>query len=90
MSTNKRDSSRVGLVIEIKLTTDDKAEHILLSRNISDRGVFLEYSDAPLELPIGNHVILQVCSQMGDEPAPPVNAEIVRLTKEGMGLKFIL
>ena len=90
MSTNKRNSNRVGLVIEIKMTCDDKSEHVLNSQNISDTGVFLEYNEEPLNLEIGTHVILQVCSQMGDEPPPPVDAEIVRLTKEGMGLHFIL
>jgi len=90
MSANKRDSNRVGLVIEIKVTCKDNSEHILNSQNISDTGVFLEYNDVPLELPIGTQVILQVCSQMGDEPPPPVDAEIVRITKEGMGLHFIL
>ena len=90
MSTNKRNSNRVGLVIEIKMTCDDKSEHVLNSQNISDTGVFLEYNEEPLSLEIGTHVILQVCSQMGDEPPPPVDAEIVRLTKEGMGLHFIL
>lgn len=90
MSSNKRDSSRVGLVIDIKLTCDDESEHILSSQNISDTGVFLEHNAKPLDLPVGAHVILQVCSQMGDEPPPPVHAEIVRITKEGMGLQFIL
>jgi len=90
MSSNKRNSNRVGLVIEIKVTCDDGAEHILNSQNISDTGVFLEYNEKPLALAIGEHVILQVCSQMGDEPPPPVHAEIVRITKEGMGLQFIL
>lgn len=90
MSSNKRNSNRVGLVIEIKLTCDDNSEHILKSQNISDTGVFLEYNDKPLDLPIGTHVILQVCSQMAEEPPPPVHAEIVRITNEGMGLHFIL
>ena len=90
MSNNKRDSSRVGLVIDIKLTCDDSAEHILKSRNISDKGVFLEHNDEPLSLAIGSHVVLQVCSQLGDEPPPPVKAEITRITNEGIGLQFIL
>ena len=90
MTENKRGSNRLGLVIDIKLTFKDKTEHILKSQNISDSGVFLEYDNEPLRLPIGTHVILQVCSQLGDEEAPPVNAEITRLTDEGMGLQFIL
>lgn len=90
MSENKRDSTRLGLVIDIKLTCIDNEEHILKSRNISDTGVFLDYDETPIDLPIGTHVILQVCSQMGDEPPPPVNAEVSRVTKEGIGLKFVL
>ena len=90
MSSNNRDSTRLGLVIEIKVIFDDASEHILKSRNISDHGVFLEHSENPLDFSVGQQVILQVCSQLGDEPAPPVKAEIARITDEGVGLKFIL
>ena len=87
---DKRNSNRLGLVIDVKLTCEDKTEQILKSRNISDTGVFLEYNSEPLNLPIGCHVVLQVCSQLGDEAPAAVNAEITRLTKEGIGLKFVL
>ena len=90
MNSNKRDSNRIGLVVDIKLICEDKSEHILKSQNISDTGVFLEHSKEQLDLALGTHVILQVCSQLGDEPAPPVKAEIIRITNEGIGLKFIL
>lgn len=88
--SNNRDSNRLGLVIDIKVTFDDKSEHILKSRNISDHGVFLEHEEQRLDFFVGQNVILQVCSQLGDEPPPPVNAEIARITSEGVGLKFIL
>ena len=90
MNSNKRDSSRVGLVIDIKLTRDDDSEHLLKSRNISDKGVFLEYNSEKLELPLGSQVVLQVCSMLNDEPPPPVKAEVMRITDEGIGLQFIL
>ena len=90
MSDNKRDSNRVGLVIDIKLICEYKTEHTLKSRNISDTDVFLENNEQPLNLPIGTQVILQVCSQLDNEPPPPVDAKVVRLTDEGMGLQFIL
>lgn len=90
MSKNKRASTRLGLVIDIKLTCEDKTERILKSRNISDSGVFLDYDDEPLNLPVGTCVVLQVCSQLGDEPPPPVKAEVTRTTDEGMGFRFIL
>lgn len=90
MSDNKRDSNRVGLVIDIKVTCEDKSEYTLQSRNISDTGVFLDNNSECLKLPIGTQVILQVCSQLDNEPPPPVDAEVVRITDEGMGLQFIL
>ncbi len=90
MSTNKRDSSRVGIVIDIKLICDDGSEFILKSQNISDTGVFLEYDDKPLDLSIGSQVVLQVCSQLGDGDPPPVKSEVARITKEGIGLQFLL
>lgn len=88
--SNNRDSSRIGLVIDIKVTFDDAREEVLKSRNISDHGVFLEHNEKPLNFSIGQQVILQVCSQLGDEPPPPVKAEIARITNEGVGLQFIL
>ena len=90
MDENKRVSTRLGLVIDIKLTKEDGNECLFKSRNISDNGVFLEHNDDELDLPVGTHVILQVSSMLGDEPPPPVNAEIARITKEGFGLRFIL
>ena len=90
MSDNKRDSNRVGIVIEIKVICDDGTEYVLNSRNISDTGVFLEYEDNKINLPMGTHVVLQVCSQLGDGDPPPVKAEIARITKEGFGLQFLL
>ena len=90
MSENNRDSNRIGIVIEIKMICDDDTTHVLNSQNISDSGVFLDYGDTVLDLDIGTHVVLQVCSQLGEGAPPPVNAEIARITNEGVGLKFIL
>lgn len=87
---NKRDSSRVGIVIEIRLICDGGTEYTLNSRNISDTGVFLEYDDQKIDIEIGTHVVLQVCSQLGDGEPPPVKAEVARVTNEGIGLQFIL
>ncbi|MFK5914094.1 MAG: PilZ domain-containing protein [Woeseiaceae bacterium] len=89
MSENNRDSNRIGLVIDIKLTVEG-ADHVHKTRNISDNGVFLEHNTPHLNLELGTHVILQVCSMLGDTPAPPVNAEVARITDEGIGLQFIL
>lgn len=49
MNTNKRDSNRAGLVIDIKLICEDKSECILKSQNIIDTGVFLEQNAVQLD-----------------------------------------
>ena len=90
MESNKRGSNRVGLVIDIKLINSDEQEYIYKSRNISDTGVFLEHNEDNLEFPVGTQVVLQVCSQLADGDPPPVKAEVARVTKEGIGLQFIL
>lgn len=90
MSANQRDSSRVGIVIEIKVICDDGSEYTLNSRNISDNGVFLDHEGRDLNLEMGTQVVLKVCSQLGDGEPPPVKAEVVRVTDEGFGLKFVL
>ncbi len=90
MDSNKRESNRVGLVIDIKLICDDELEYVHKSRNISDTGVFLEHNEIRIDLPIGSRVILQVCSQLNDGDPPPVKAEVARITEEGIGLQFIL
>jgi len=90
MTTNQRNSQRVGLVIDIKLTLEDNQEFIYKTRNISDTGVFLEHREDQQPLTLGTNVILQVCAMLEDEPPPPVKAEITRITDEGLGLRFIL
>ncbi len=90
MDNNKRGSTRVGLVIDIKLINGEQQEYIYKSRNISDTGVFLEHNEEKTEFPIGAQVVLQVCSQLGDGDPPPVKAEVARITDEGIGLQFVL
>lgn len=90
MSDNKRNSNRIGIVIEIKVICNDGTEYTLNSRNISDNGVFLEDENDKVDLPLGTQVVLQVCSQLGDGEPPPVKAEVMRITDEGIGLKFLL
>lgn len=91
MQNNNGESNRLALVIDIQLTTGDSdTTYVLKSRNISDTGIFLEFDENYVPLTIGTPVILQVCSIMNDEPPAPINAEVVHVTDEGMGLSFIL
>lgn len=90
MSANdKRNSNRLGIRIDVRMTLADGQEYILKSQNLSDTGIFLELGEHPSPA-IGSQVTLVVCATMDGEPAPAVKAEIVRCTDEGIGLRFIL
>ena len=88
MSDNKRDSNRIGLVIDILMTRGDNSVTTFQSRNISDSGVFLECENNEHNFEMNEEVILQVSSSIEGEPAPKVPSVIVRINKEGIALQF--
>jgi len=60
---------------------------ILKSRDVSDTGVFLEGDPEALP-PVGTAVTLQVKKTLGGDAASVLSTTVVRLTSEGMGLRF--
>jgi len=62
----------------------------LITSDICDGGVFVK-AESDQILPVGSKVSLQVKAGLlaGDDP-PLVQAEVVRVTAEGMGLRFLL
>lgn len=88
-ANDKRNSNRLGIRIDVRMSYADGTEVILKSQNLSDTGIFLELGDHPAP-PTGTQVTLVVCAMMDGEPAPAVKAEVVRCAEEGIGLRFIL
>ena len=90
MTINKADPSDIGLVLSIKLTTENGDEYLFSSRNVSNYKVFLEHAENSNTLIKGSHVTLQAVSTLnGDEPQL-VKAEVIEITNEGIELRFIL
>lgn len=89
MAENKRKNPRIEVPMPVTLKQPDGHSMELITADICDGGVFLKAS-AEECLPIGSRVTLQVRAGLlaGDDP-PLVDAEVVRITENGMGLKFL-
>jgi len=88
-SSELRRHLRIGLVVEIELTVPGKASANVLTKNISDGGLFLVVDGTQLP-PIGTEVKVRLKNQLGDGEEPPVNrALVVRHEPDGIGLEFI-
>jgi len=60
----------------------------LYTKDISESGLFL-FMDEPSKLPVGWVCSLQVLGEGYWRSEKPVSAEVVRITPEGAGLKFV-
>jgi hypothetical protein len=85
--SNKRRHQRTNLRCKFKIWNDALGEALVITRDISDGGVFL-ILDSSINLPIGTRCQGQVQGMMAD--APIVAMEVVRVEPAGVGLKFIL
>ncbi|MGD8925634.1 MAG: PilZ domain-containing protein [Thioalkalispiraceae bacterium] len=70
----------------VRLTHTAIGEVMARTRDISDSGVFVESFPVP-KLPIGSHIVMNLL----DSPQPDIafNMKVTRITKDGLGLKFI-
>jgi hypothetical protein len=87
--SNQRKSIRIEVPMPVTLRQGDDIMLNLITCDICDGGVFVKAEPDQL-LPVGSKVSLQVTAGLlaGDE-SPLVDAEVVRTTDDGMGLKFL-
>ncbi len=87
MNANQRKYIRTRLTSSVKLTHPDTGTIEVKTQDISDGGIYLVSSSLEDILPIGSKVQVQLI----DTPfeAPVLDMLIVRLEKNGIGLKFI-
>ena len=83
----RRLSIRTPVVAEVELTSDLLGKIVARTQELSDGGAFIE-SDALRQLEVGTIVTLQAVGF--PEEMPILEAEIVRKTSEGVGMKFLL
>ncbi|HHI94573.1 MAG TPA: PilZ domain-containing protein [Gammaproteobacteria bacterium] len=82
----QRKHPRTALVLEVKISHPAMASVVLLTRDISESGVFVVTDGAALP-PIGSVVEGQVQGEMEDPPR--VQMEVVRVEPDGVGLRFL-
>lgn len=77
---------RTSLKARVKLVLSEQGEIQLTMEDMSNGGIFLltEGVEPP---PLGSMVKVQVQGMMAD--APMLDAKVVRVTSEGIGLQFI-
>lgn len=90
MTIDSNNTTNIGLVIDIKITTDDAKEYVHKSKSLSSHGVIVEHNTDNEELNIGNTVVLQVCGDLGNEAPFPVKSEVIDITDNGVEFRFIL
>jgi hypothetical protein len=84
--TNKRKHIRTRLNAKVNVSHASLGTITAVLRDLSDGGLYL-IADGWTPPPIGSRVQVQVTSLNGD--APVVEAEIVRIDDEGMGMRFV-
>jgi len=90
MNSNKRRSTRLPIQLEVEFTHDEMGLVHLVTKNISDTGVFITVAEDK-QPPIGTTAMVKLKKDFEDgEEAPTLHMRIVRKEKQGIGLEFIL
>lgn len=87
METKYRASVRTEVPLQVFIHYESKRTPATKVRDLSTEGAFIEMS--PEELPEGAHVETVLCFQMEGKPVEyRLSARVVRVTDDGVGLKF--
>lgn len=86
--SNQRKHQRTPLKVQFKIWHDSFGEANVMTRDVSDGGVFLITDKMDADLPDTGTVLKGQVQNMMDD-APIVTMEIVRLEPSGVGLRFV-
>ena len=85
---NQRNYLRFIMAMDVNVTTSDGQRCTMKTRNISDKGAFLENCDITPP-PEGTVITLQIQDKLAEGDAPEVKAEVMHINEEGFGVRFI-
>lgn len=89
MGDDNRSFSRIPLPMEVEVRVEGTEMMVLETIDISNGGAFIKA--AAHQCPaIGTELSLKVKGNLGGEEPPTVRARVVRITGEGIGVKFLL
>jgi len=87
---NDRGSPRLPIQLEVEFDHDETGTINLTTKDISDTGIFINL-DADKHPPVGTTAKVKLKNNFDDGEEPPtLMMKVVRQTKEGIGLQFIL
>ena len=88
MGSDQRNFARIPVPMDIEVRMDGAEMVLLVTVDISNGGAFIKAE--PQQCPaIGTELSLRVKGQLGGEEPPTVQARVVRITNEGMGVEFL-
>lgn len=88
MQTHLRKHVRTSLACQIKVSHPDLPDILATTEDLSDAGVFIKHQELT-KLKVGDIIYGQVQGLGDDLQAPLLTMEVVRLTRHGVGCRFI-
>lgn len=86
--SNQRQYQRTPLKVKFKIWHDSFGEATVMTRDVSEGGVYLITEHADIDIPAEGTILRGQVQDVMEEP-PTVMMEIVRVESMGMGLRFI-
>ena len=88
MGNNQRNFARIPVPMDIEVRVEGAEMVVLETIDISNGGAFIKAE--PHQCPaVGTELQLKVKGQLGGESPPTVQARVVRINNEGMGVEFL-
>lgn len=88
MSENNRRHTRHDVQIDVTLTLMEDNARTMQTRDLSEGGMFLE-TTTPSDFPLGEMVHVNYLNPLRDNDDTDVDAIIVRVSDNGIGVAFI-
>lgn len=88
MSENNRRYERHDIQIDVMLTLTENEPLTIKTHDISEGGMFLA-TNSPSDFPLGEMVHIQYNNPLKNDAETELDAIIVRLTDNGVGIAFI-
>ncbi|MCK4705309.1 MAG: PilZ domain-containing protein [Gammaproteobacteria bacterium] len=88
MSENNRRYERHDIQIDVMLTLMENEPLTIKTHDISEGGMFLA-TNSPSDFPLGEMVHIQYNNPLKNDAETELDAIIVRLTDNGVGIAFI-
>lgn len=88
MQAHLRKHIRTCLNCQIKISHPDLPDILATTEDLSDAGVFIKHEELT-KLKVGDNILGQVQGLGEDMQAPVLTMEVVRITRRGIGCKFV-